>query len=61
MHGWVRNLPNGDVEAVAEAAPEVVDRFVAWCRKGPSEAQVESVVVTEQPIDAPFSTFEVRR
>lgn len=59
VHGWVRNLPNGDVEAVAEAAPEVIERFVAWCRKGPSEARVESVAVTEQPIDTPFERFEV--
>lgn len=61
VHGWVRNLPNGDVEAVAEASPEVVDRFVTWCRRGPSEANVESVMVTEQEIDTPFATFEVRR
>ena len=61
VHGWVRNLPNGDVEAVAEAAPEVIERFVAWCRKGPSEARVESVSVTDQAIDEPFEHFEVRQ
>jgi acylphosphatase len=59
VHGWVRNLPNGDVEAVAEAEPEVLERFVAWCRKGPSEARVESVAVTDQSIDKPLSRFEV--
>ena len=59
--GWVRNLPNGDVEAVAEAEPEVVERFVSWCREGPSEARVAAVVVTDENPDAPFSSFEVRR
>lgn len=61
VKGWVRNHPNGDVEAMAEAAPEVIDRFVAWCLKGPPEAQVEGVAVTDAPIDTPFTTFEVRR
>lgn len=59
VKGWVRNLPNGDVEAVAEAAPDVLERFVAWCKKGPSEARVESVSVTDQAIDTPFERFEV--
>ena len=60
VHGWVRNLANGDVEAVAEAENEVLERFVAWCRVGPSEARVESVTVTDQTIDTPFKSFEVR-
>ena len=65
VHGWVRNLPNGDVEAMAEASAEVIERFVVWCRTGPAEAKVETVIVVEIPadakIDAPLSRFEVRR
>ncbi len=61
--GWVRNLPSGDVEAVAEAAPEVLERFVTWCRRGPAGARVDAVEVVEVPASAgpAFTTFEVRR
>jgi acylphosphatase len=61
VRGWVRNLPEGNVEAMAEAEPEVLEGFLAWCRKGPRSAKVRAVDVTEAPIDVPFTHFEVRR
>jgi len=59
--GWVRNLPNGDVEALAEGESAAVDAFIAWCRQGPDEARVTHVVVEERPADAPLSPFTVVR
>ncbi len=62
VRGWVRNLPNGDVESVAEGAPEALERYIAWCRRGPTGARVDSVQVDE--LNEPASlghTFEVRR
>lgn len=61
VRGWVRNLPSGEVESVAEAPPQVLERFIAWCRRGPSEARVEAVAVTELSPDVPLQGFEVRR
>ena len=46
LSGWVRNRMDGTVEARAEGAPQAVEAFVAWCRQGPSMAQVEEVRVT---------------
>lgn len=61
VRGWVRNLKNGDVEALAEADDPVLEQFIAWCRRGPSEAEVESVDVADTADAEPFTTFEVRR
>lgn len=48
--GWVRNLPDGRVEAVFEGPAEAVDAMVQWCRTGPRHARVSNLEVRiEQP------------
>ena len=41
--GWVRNRPDGTVEAVFEGTPDSVEALVAWSRRGPSDAEVAGV------------------
>lgn len=49
--GWVRNRPDGAVEAVFEGPPDAVDALVAWVRRGPSGARVDDVTVElEAPV-----------
>ena len=49
--GWIRNAPDGIVEAVFEGEPERVDSMIDWCRRGPAGAQVEDVeAVGEDPV-----------
>lgn len=60
LKGWVRNLSDGDVEAVAEGPHAPLERFIAWCHHGPQEARVESVVVGTAPEGA-LGDFEVVR
>lgn len=48
--GWVRNLPDGSVEAEVEGEAGAVERMLAWLGRGPSDARVASVVVTETPV-----------
>jgi acylphosphatase len=43
--GWVRNNPDGTVEAVFEGAPEAVEALIAWCHHGPAGARVDDVSV----------------
>jgi acylphosphatase len=51
LAGWVRNRPDGRVEAVFEGDSERVESMVRWCRRGPSGASVEDVDVTwEEPV-----------
>jgi len=48
--GWIRNVPDGTVEAVFEGEPERVESMVEWCRRGPSGAQVKDLDVDwEEP------------
>lgn len=47
--GWVRNRPDGTVEAVFEGHPDAVDALVAWTRHGPRSARVEGVAVFQEP------------
>jgi acylphosphatase len=46
LAGWVRNNPDGSVEAVLEGPAERVESLVGWCRRGPRGAVVESAEVT---------------
>lgn len=45
LAGWVRNNPDGTVEAAFEGDRERVESMVTWCRKGPALADVEDVEV----------------
>ena len=57
--GWIRNLPDGSVEAVFEGEDERVESMVGWCRRGPAGAEVESVEV-EREEPAGEAGFRVR-
>jgi acylphosphatase len=57
--GWVRNRPDGAVEAVLEGSPEAVEHVVRFLRTGPPHAHVERIeLVGEQPEG--LSGFEIR-
>jgi acylphosphatase len=48
--GWVRNAPDGSVEAVFEGDEARVRSMVEWCRRGPSGARIDDVEVEpEEP------------
>jgi acylphosphatase len=47
--GWIRNAPDGSVEAVFEGEEPRVESLLAWCRRGPAGADVEEVEVAWEP------------
>jgi acylphosphatase len=59
VSGWVRNHADGSVEAVFEGAPELVDRLVRFCQRGPRGAEVDRVHVFEEEPQG-LSEFTVR-
>jgi len=60
ISGYVRNLRDGTVEAEAEGQEESVEKFIAWCRRGPPAANVLSVQVEWQEPTGDGSGFEIR-
>ena len=59
VRGWVRNLPDGNVEAVIEGKSETVSAMVAWLRRGSPMSRVDSVQVYEEPPTGEFADFDV--
>lgn len=60
LSGWIRNRPEGDVEAVFEGGTEAVDRMLSWSRKGPGPADVNDVRVSEEQYKGDLEGFQVR-
>ncbi|MHA1239067.1 MAG: acylphosphatase [Candidatus Odinarchaeia archaeon] len=60
VSGWVRNLPDGRVEAVLEGKKVDVEKVINFCRRGPPSARVEDVQVTWEPYKGEFKGFEIR-
>lgn len=61
LAGWVRNLDDGRVEAMAQGPREALDAFVAWCRKGPTHAKVTDVAIEWSEASEELVAFTVRR
>lgn len=57
--GWVRNLPDGRVEAVFEGDEDSVRSMVEWCRRGPRGARVTGVETVDETPEG-VRGFDVR-
>jgi|WetSurMetagenome_2_1015567.scaffolds.fasta_scaffold751103_1 acylphosphatase len=57
--GWVRNLPGGRVEIVAEGKKEILETFIDKCRQGPPVSWVENVETKWEPVTHEFKSFEM--
>jgi acylphosphatase len=60
LAGWVKNLPDGRVEAVFEGSPERVREMIQWCEQGPPHAAVEEVESEFEASKGDLERFEVR-
>ncbi len=59
LTGWVRNLPDGSVECLAEGDEVALRRLVAFCSEGPPGARVERVEEQWGEAKGEFARFQV--
>ena len=59
VFGWVRNLPNGDVEALIEGPRERVEEAVQWCHQGSPASRVRQVQVDWGDYSGDFNRFDI--
>lgn len=60
LKGWVRNLPDGSVEAVMEGERAAIDLAILECRKGPPSSRVEKIEEQWESPNGEFASFEIR-
>ncbi len=60
VKGWVRNLPDGRVEAVFEGEKEDIEYLIEFCKRGPPGARVDHVEVRWEPYRGEFKDFKIR-
>jgi acylphosphatase len=60
LTGWIRNLPDGRVEAIFEGDEANVQKIIEFCRRGPPNAYVVDVNVRRQEWKDEFDNFAVR-
>lgn len=58
--GWVKNLPDGRVEAVVEGEEEKIKQLIDWCHQGPPGAIVRGVEVHWGDYGDEFTDFQIR-
>jgi acylphosphatase len=59
IKGWVKNLPDGRVEAVFEGKKDRVEQIINWAKRGPIFAKVNNLDLEWQEYKGEFSDFEI--
>lgn len=58
--GWVKNLPDGRVEVLAQGMANQVESLVKWCHAGPRAARVDGVTRQDEAVNSALKGFLVR-
>ncbi len=60
LKGWVRNLPDGRVEAVFEGDEQSVERMLKWCWEGSPSSRVDKVEIIDEHYRGEFADFIIK-
>lgn len=59
LMGSVKNLLDGQVEVLAQGKKEEIEKLIEWCKKGPPQAQVNTVNVKWENTQEMFDDFQI--
>ena len=57
--GWVKNLPDGRVEAVFEGDKETVEEMISFCKKGPPRTLVKNTEIRQEACTGKYKDFTI--
>lgn len=60
LSGWVRNNPDGTVEAIFQGSESSVSSMLEWLRQGSPMSKVDNINSREVPSEDDYATFEIR-
>lgn len=60
IKGWIKNLPDRNVEIRATGSEELLQKFIDFCKQGPPRARVDEVIVEELELQE-FNDFRIIR
>lgn len=60
VYGWIKNLPDGRVEAVFAGPLDHIREMVNRCEQGPGASRVDDIDVEVKEADEEYETFEIR-
>ena len=59
LTGWVKNLPDGNVEVLAQGEKEKIEKLIEWCKKGSDGARVDDVEIKWNDVINNFEGFVI--
>jgi acylphosphatase len=60
VKGWVRNLPDGKVEVIAEGDKDKINSLIKFLKTGPERAKVDDLDIKNQDFEGEFEDFRIK-
>ena len=59
IKGYIKNLENGNVEAIFQGDEDSIKKIINWCKKGPSSAKVDSIEINQIKLEKEYKEFKI--
>jgi len=59
LKGWIKNLPDGRVEVVAEGSENEINELIKFLKKGPKGAKVLNIEIEKEEYKGEFKYFDI--